>query len=432
VVALDGVSLRLERGETLAVVGENGAGKSTLMKILAGVETPDAGAVTLDGKPVRFGSVREAQYHGVALIHQELNLADNLDCAANIFLGREPHRFGFIDRRKLRADAAELMKQVGLDTPPRALVGTLSIGRRQMVEIAKALAVKARVLIMDEPTSSLSQHETDKLFEVIDQLKARGVSILYISHRLGEVKRVADRVVALRDGRNAGELPRDAIDEDRMVSLMVGRDASARYRRGPSTPGAVALEVENLVTRAYPERKVSFQVRRGEIVGVAGLVGAGRTELLEALFGVTPALSGTVKVDGVPVRVRRPYHAVAAGLALAPEDRKQQGLFLAMSVARNISMPGLWRHRVAGLFLPLARERSAAAAMVKELRIKTPKTSTVVGTLSGGNQQKTVLAKWLELKPTVLLLDEPTRGVDVAAKEEIYRKMEEAAARGAA
>jgi ribose transport system ATP-binding protein len=432
VLALDRVNLTLHRSEVLAVIGENGAGKSTLMKILAGVQTPDAGRILLDEQPVHIDSVRTALSLGIVLIHQELNLADNLDVGANIFLGREPQRFGFVDRRKIELESQRVLDLIGLAVSPRTVVETLSIGQRQMVEIAKALAVDARILIMDEPTSSLSQHETDTLFRVIKSLRDGGVSIVYISHRLGEVREIADCVMVLRDGRNAGELTHDEIEESRMVSLMVGRDASGFYRREQSKVGDVLFEVKDFVAPEHPEHTLNFSVRRGEIVGVAGLVGAGRTEMLQSLFGVTPALSGETWIDGQRFDIRNPMDAIAAGVALVPEDRKLQGLILEMTVQENIGLAALRRNKQAMGFLNRERERRDAAAMIDKLRIRTPSASQTVQLLSGGNQQKTALAKWLLLEPRVLLLDEPTRGVDVGAKEEIYRLMEQIAARGAA
>jgi ribose transport system ATP-binding protein len=432
VTALDRVDLTVRRGEVLAVIGENGAGKSTLMKILAGVQRPDAGRVVLDSKPVTIDSVHTALGLGIALIHQELNLADNLDVGANIFLGREPRRWGFLDRSAIERQSRRYLEQVGLDVSPRALVSTLSIGRRQLVEIAKALATNARILIMDEPTSSLSQHETETLFRVIDDLRRQGVSVVYISHRLAEVERLADRVAVLRDGRNAGELGRGDIRPERMVALMVGRDVSLFAGQRPRTPGEPMLEVEGLVVPANPSHELSFAVRAGEIVGVAGLVGAGRSELLQALFGIDPPLAGTVRVGGREVVIRRPQDAIAAGLALVPEDRKLQGLILEMSVRQNIGLPSLGLHRLAGAFLNSRREREDAEAMVRRLQIRPPQPGKAVQDLSGGNQQKAVLAKWLPLRPRVLLLDEPTRGVDVGAKEEIYHLIEGAAETGTA
>jgi len=291
VQALKDISFSLNRGEILAVIGENGAGKSTLMRILAGVQSPDAGTIKLDDKPVEIPSVQSALRLGIVLIHQELNLSDNLTVAANIYLGREPRTFGFINKLRLRENAQQVLNRICLDCSPDTIVADLSIGHQQLVEIAKALSVDARILIMDEPTSSLSQHETEQLFAVVRDLRAKGISILYISHRLGEVKELADRVLVLRDGRVAGELSREQIDHDRMVKLMVGREISALYNRQPNPPQAPLLEVIKLRTPAHPRHQISFNISSGEIVGIAGLVGAGRTELLQSLFGVAPAVS---------------------------------------------------------------------------------------------------------------------------------------------
>jgi ribose transport system ATP-binding protein len=442
---LHNVSLRLNRGEVLAVIGENGAGKSTLMKILAGVQEPDSGVILLEGKPVRIDSVRAAEHLGIALIHQELNLADNLDVASNIFLGREPQRFGFVHRGRVYSNSARFLEQVGLDCSPRTLVSALSLGRQQMVEIAKALSANARVLIMDEPTSSLSQHETEQLYRVVKELRARGVSIVYISHRLGEVKELADRVVVLRDGQNAGELQRDQINHDAMVKLMVGRDLvinRSRRReeadetlRSKSPPpyvgGYATLEARGLRTAAHPRHELNFAVQPGEMVGVAGLVGAGRTEMLRAVFGIDRAVSGEVWIGDKPIQLRSPIDAIRAGVALVPEDRKQQGIILEMAVRENTTLPSLHRESRAG-FRNTRREDEIAGRMTRQLNVKTPGLNQFVQYLSGGNQQKVALAKWLALEPKVLLLDEPTRGIDVGAKQEIYRLMEELAGRGVA
>ncbi|NOX53202.1 MAG: sugar ABC transporter ATP-binding protein [Planctomycetes bacterium] len=431
VLALEDVDLNVHRGEVLAVIGENGAGKSTLMKILAGVQRPDRGQILWNGRPVVIDSVPAALRLGIALIHQELNLADNLDVGGNIFLGREPLRFGLIDRRRIDRDAARFLQMVGLDVSPRQLVSQLSIGRQQLVEIAKALSVDARLLIMDEPTSSLSQREAETLFRVVRSLRDRGVSVIYISHRLSEVQRIADRVCVLRDGRNAGELGRADITHDRMVRLMVGRDVSQFYQRLPHEPKQPVLEVDRLRTPAYPQHEVSFRLRASEVVGVAGLIGAGRTELLQTLFGVTPAVGGSVRVQGRATRIRSPADAIRAGLALVPEDRKQQGLILDMAVSENLSLVRLAHDQRFG-FRNRRAERELSVRMIRELRIKTPSPRQIVRYLSGGNQQKVVLGKWLAIRPRVLLLDEPTRGIDVGAKEEIYRLMEQLAQQGVA
>lgn len=429
--ALHDVGFSVAPGEVVAVLGENGAGKSTLMKILAGVQTPDAGTIRVEGREVTIGSVSEGLAHGIALIHQELNLATNLGIGANLFLGREPGRWGWIDEKEIAARSRVLLGRVGLDLDPGTPVGELSIGRQQLVEIAKALATEARLLIMDEPTSSLSQAEAERLFEVVRELRASGVSILYISHRLAEVIELADRAVVLRDGEKAGELAAGEITHENIVRLMVGRELSQFYPHRPQPPGEVVLSVEGLRTSAHPRHPVDLTVRAGEIVGLSGLIGAGRTELLETLFGIRPAAGGRIVVEGVERSIDDPTTAIAAGLALVPEDRKQQGLILEFAVSENLSLTMIARDQRAG-FLNAAAERDLADTMIRDLRIRTPSAAQVVRYLSGGNQQKVVLGKWLAIKPRVLLLDEPTRGVDIGAKQEIYAIMEQLAASGVA
>lgn len=431
VLALDHVSLDVYPGESVAVIGENGAGKSTLMKILAGIHTADAGAIHLDGAPVEIDSVRRATSLGIALIHQELNLAGNLSVGANIFLGREPHVFGFVNARAVNDNALTYLNRLGLLVDPEELVDRLSIGRQQLVEIAKALSANARLLIMDEPTSSLSQHETEQLYNVIAGLRREGVSIVYISHRLGEVKEVADRVVVLRDGKNAGELQKNEINHDAMVRLMVGRDLVREKLRETASAGDVVLEVAELTTIAHPRERVNFSLRAGEIVGIAGLVGAGRTEVLETIFGIRPVLEGTVRVNGKPVTIRHPKDAIRAGVALVPEDRKAQGVILEMTLRENMSLARLHRDANAG-FLGRQAERNLAAEMMSRLDVRATSAEQIARLLSGGNQQKIVLGKWLALRPRILLLDEPTRGVDVGAKGEIYALMDRLAQDGVA
>lgn len=439
--ALAGVSLSVQAGEVLAVLGENGAGKSTLMKILAGIYLPDAGELLLDNEPVVFRYVAQAMARGIVLIHQELNLADNLSVSANLFLGNEDIRggiVGWLNRRAMNDRARRVLERVGLDVAPNRLVGDLPLGQRQMIEIARALSRKARVLIMDEPTSSLTQRETERLFAVIAELKRAGVAVVYISHRLLEVQAIADRVVVLRDGRNSGELARDEITHRRMVDLMVGRDLKQFFRHthsgGAATPVAphpIRLEVREVCYAGGPQSPVSFAVRGGEIVGMAGLVGAGRTELAEALFGLRPLVRGEVRLDGRAVSIRSPGDAIAAGLLLAPEDRRQYGLVLEESVQHNLGLPNLDRNSRLGLVWP-RREADMARRLCQRLSVRTPRLSQPVGLLSGGNQQKIVLGKWLARQPRVLLLDEPTRGVDVGAKSEIYALMDDLAAAGIA
>lgn len=480
VKALQHVDLQVRAGECLALVGENGAGKSTLMKILAGILRPDSGRLLLDGRPVLLDSVRTASAHRIALIHQELNLADNLDIAGNICLGREPRRWGILDRRAMRRRAVAAMRQVGLDERPETPLSRLPIGKRQLVEIARALSIEARLLIMDEPTSSLSALETHTLFQVVHTLRRRGVSVIYISHRLSEIHELADRVVVLRDGQNAGELTRDQIEHDRMVRLMVGRELSQFYRRerpvaadspprkpgsyrtqsAASTPDSIASESDQVAasldtrsapnqdtpstsdapmllavgvaTGAHPEHELTFHVRGGEIVGLAGLVGAGRTELLRVLFGVDRAAAGRLWIAGQPVELCSPADAIRTGLALAPEDRTRAGLILAMSVAQNVSLPGLADRGAHLGILNRRHERDLADTTIARLRIRSPDAEQIARNLSGGNQQKVVLGKWLAMQPRVLLLDEPTRGIDVGAKREIYELMEHLAAAGVA
>jgi len=430
--ALHRVSLTVAPGEVLALIGENGAGKSTLLKILAGVQPPDSGEILVDGKAVRFRGVEDALAVGIALIHQELNLADNLDLAGNIFLGREPSRAGLLDLSAMRREAAEWLEMVGLRLDPAMPLSRLPIGHQQLVEIAKALSTRARLLIMDEPTSSLSARETETLFRVVKELQSRGVSVIWISHRLGEVQELADRVVVLRDGQNAGEITaRAEIEHERMIRMMVGRDIDRLARRPSHPPGDVVLAVRELRTPAHPGHPLSLEVRAGEIVGIAGLVGAGRTELLTTLFGVTPAVAGSVAMGGRSVTPRSPREAIKAGLALVPEDRKQQGLILEMAVRENMSLVALGAESRGG-FIDFPAERRLAAEMIPALAIKTPGDRQAVQFLSGGNQQKVVLAKWLAIKPQVLLLDEPTRGIDVAAKAEIYDLVHRLAGQGLA
>lgn len=426
--ALSNVDLSLQAGEVLAVIGENGAGKSTLMKILAGVQPADSGTIEVDRKQVSFENTRAAMRAGIVLIHQELNLCDNLNIGQNIFLGREPRLAGFIDSHQIYRRSLEFLHRVGLDVSPRRIVGSLTIGKQQMVEIAKALSVKARILIMDEPTSSLSAKESESLFQLIESLRDQGVSIIYISHRLAEVQRLADRVVVLRDGENAGELADAEINHDKMVSCMVGRDISQFYQRTSHKIGEAVLQVKDLVTAAWPKHKISLNVRAGEIVGLAGLVGSGRTELLRSIFGIDHPLAGQIIIAGEQVVVKNPHVAVAQGVALVPEDRKQHGLLIDLNVQNNIGLAGLSHNAKRFGFANFRRQRQDSTEMIDRLGIKTPSDRQTAKFLSGGNQQKVVLGKWLSMNPKLLLLDEPTRGIDVGAKQEIYRLIEQLAA----
>jgi ribose transport system ATP-binding protein len=435
--ALDDVHITVRVGRLNAVLGENGAGKSTLMNILAGVFPPDQGELRIAGEMVSFRGPRDAQVAGVAMIHQELNLLPELSVAENIYLGREPRTpLGLIDYRKLHRDAAGLLAQLDLDVPPQARLGHLSIGAQQVVEIAKALSLNARIVILDEPTSALTDHEIAVLFRIIGQLKGRGVGLIYITHKLDELPQVADAITVLRDGRFVAEQPYSGQPRQELVRLMVGRDLSELFPKSQPPFGDDILVVENLCLDqgraggAVPLRNVNLRVRRGEVVGLFGLMGAGRTELLQAIFGVhAKRASGAVVVDGVPTNLRSPQAAIAAGVALAPEDRKAEGLVLSMSVGQNITLAALAEATRFGMLQP-AREAKIAKRFVDRLGVKTPSLDQSVRNLSGGNQQKVVLAKWLAVEPKVLLLDEPTRGIDVNAKREIYALIDELARAG--
>jgi len=433
VVALSDVSLEVCPGEIVAVIGENGAGKSTLLKMLGGVHQPDTGQILVDGRPEVIRSVNDAVRFGIGFIHQELNVLDNLDVAGNIFLGREPVWGGplrLIDQHKIHADAAGYLQRLGLSIRTDVLVRTLPIAYRQMVEIAKALSYKTRILLMDEPTSSLTLSETERLLKVTQELRDEGVSIIYISHRLSEVKQIADRVVALRDGKNAGALAKDEITHGRMVKLMVGRDLA--YRLPPAVGDAKpCLEVKNLRTHRYPGEEISFSVGKGEIVGFAGLVGAGRTEVAQVLFGVDKPLGGTIRIEDKPVRLDSPLVAIRQGIYLVPEDRRKTGLITAISIRENVTLASLGRYSAKGL-LRSAYEREQSDVLCREQRVKCSSVEQRVSTLSGGNQQKVILAKWLSLEPKLLIFDEPTRGIDVGAKSEIYELMRKLAASGVA
>jgi len=429
VTALENVDLELRSGEVLALMGENGAGKSTLMKILGGAQPPDQGELAIDGKVVEFRNVSDSRRHGIVLVHQELMMASNLDVAGNIFLGSEKSRWGLLNRRAMRSASESLLHRVGMSCSPSTLVGSLTPGQMQMVEIAKALSHKARILILDEPTSSLTLTESEQLFKIIGDLKRDGIAIIYISHRMEEVKRLADRVIVLRDGKRVGELEHDQITQNKIVSMMVGRELTNWYP--PLRPKAdypAILQVKNLVVPGAP-CAVSFEAGKGEIVGFAGLVGSGRTELMQTIFGTTPPLGGTLSLEGQAFAPRRPRDAINHGIYLAPEDRKHHGLVLPMTIAQNISMPDIQNYKPR-IWLQRGHELAVAKKQLQSLRIKAPSVKYRVGSLSGGNQQKVVLGKWLAMRPKVLILDEPTRGVDVGAKAEIYREMMELAQQG--
>lgn len=428
ITALSDVRFDLRRGEIHALMGENGAGKSTLMKILSGVHAQYDGRVAVDGKEVRFASVRQAEAAGIAIIHQELNLVPEMSVADNIFLGREPRIAGLvIDSRASRRATAALLGRLGIVLDPDVRVGTLRIGEQQLVEIAKALSLSARVLIMDEPTSALSPAECERLFKIARQLAAEGVAIVYISHRIDEVMHLADRVTVFRDGRHVLTRDMSELDQDRIISAMVGRTLHAEPVEDRASAGDVILSVADLAL-FKPHRKgwrdvlrgVSFDLHAGEILGIGGLLGSGRTEILETLFGSTTGrASGDIRMHGNPVDIRSPRDARRLGLALVTEDRKAQGLHLQSSITDNVALPLVGRLARYGL-RSFSRETGLASDAVRTLGIRCSSVKQAAGTLSGGNQQKVVIGKWLATRPRVLLLDEPTRGIDVGAKREIY------------
>ena len=430
VEALRDVDLRLDRGECLALCGENGAGKSTLIKLLGGVYPADAGEIRLDGRPVRIRTPHEAQRLGIALIHQELNLVPRLSARENIFLGRERTRFGFPDHRREAEEATRLFERLGLDIDPDCPCGDLSVARQQGVEIARALAVQARVIVMDEPSATLTAPEARRLFGIIRELTASGIGVVYISHRIEEIFEIAARVQVLRDGAHIATGPTQSMTRQRLIELMVGRPLEAEFPPRSVGRGAERLRVKGL-RRGDAVRDVSFHVHAGEVLGFAGLVGAGRTETMRLVFGVDRAEGGKVYVDGKPCRISSPREAIRMGIGLLTEDRKAQGLVLGHSAAENFALPNLDRLS-RGPFVDRARERDRFAHYAHTLRIRPAAPDAAVSTLSGGNQQKVVLAKWLERDSQIVIFDEPTRGIDVAVKYEIHLLINRLAAEGKA
>ena len=433
VVALNGVSLDVRAGEVHALLGENGAGKSTLIKTIAGVYHPDAGEIRIDGQPARIRNPHDAQALGISTIYQEFTLAPDMSVAENVFLGREPLRvraLSIIDRTELIRRTRDVLASLDLQIDPEATVKHLGVAQQQMVEIAKALSLDARLIVMDEPTATLTSHEIDRLFETIRHLKERGVAIVYVSHRLEEVKAIADRATILRDGTYVATVPVASTTVDEMIRLMVGRDLKDKFPKVAVEPGEEMLRVEEL-TRKGVLHGVSFHVRRGEIVGIAGLVGSKRTETARAIFGADPLDGGRIFLRGKQMRMRTPADAIRNHIALVPEDRKRHGIFASLPVRSNVVMSGLGQFLRAGL-LDLRRERQRAQEFVSSLRVATPDLEKWVRDLSGGNQQKVVIAKWLNTNAELFLFDEPTRGIDVGGKIEVYRLMGELVSRGAA
>ena len=423
VLALDGVSLTLHKGEVLALMGENGAGKSTLMKCLFGIYRPDSGRILLEGKPVEFKSPRDAMESGVAMVHQELNQAMKLTVADNIWLGRFPifhELLPFIKDKEKREKTRDIFDALKIDTDPDKRVDELTVSERQMVEIARAISYDAKVIVFDEPTSSLTESESEKLFGILSMLKSQGVGVIYISHKMREILQIADTVAVMRDGKNVASEPASALSTERIISLMVGRELTNRYPKRDTPPGKTLLRVNGLRGRYSRLKDASFELRRGEILGIAGLDGSGRSELLECIFGLSEKEEGLIELDGVATENKSPRDAIRHGFAMLTEERRASGIFGMLNITDNTVISSLGKFSRGGFLNEGLMER-ATEGRVKDMRIKTPSLSTRISTLSGGNQQKVILGRWLLTEPRVLLLDEPTRGVDVGAKYEIYK-----------
>jgi methyl-galactoside transport system ATP-binding protein len=425
------VNLLVEKGEIHALVGENGAGKSTLMKCLFGIYTRDSGEIIHNGKPVNYSGTLDAIKDHIAMIHQELHPEPHLSVMENIWLGRLPVKRGIVDFKKMEVETKKLLSMLNVNLNPKDIVKKLSVSHIQSIEIAKAVSFDAQVIIMDEPTSSLTAEEVDQLFELIRGLKATGVSVLYISHKIDEIKRVADEVTIMRDGQVVGNWPINDISEDMIISKMVGRDLTNRFPPRSHTPGEVYMQVEGYSSiHDNSFQDVSFELRRGEILGIGGLIGAQRTELVESFFGLRAIKAGKLTLDGRTVTIRNPQDAMANDIALLTEDRKGQGIFSILSVAENIYIASYAKLAKLLGYIDAKRCTEIAHRRVKQLNVKTPSLRTPINSLSGGNQQKTLIGRWLETEPTVLLLDEPTRGIDVGAKYEIYKIIEDLAKQG--
>ncbi|MFC5449890.1 sugar ABC transporter ATP-binding protein [Paenibacillus aestuarii] len=437
VTVLNNVNIDLYKGEVHALMGENGAGKSTLMKIMAGIHRPDTGSIVYRERNTAWHNAMEAREHGISVIHQELNLSPNITIGENVLMGtRFPrNKFGMVDWKQVHQRARTLLQSIGSELDPRAYVSTLSVAQQQMVEIARALSIEAEVLVMDEPTASLTHKEIEKLFIIINELKQKGVAIVYISHRMDEIFRISDRCTILRDGQWIASVPITETNPDHLVKTMVGRELNELFQKPPSHTSWISNKTPVLDVKGLCDNRqvkdISLEVYSGEIVGISGLVGAGRTELVRAIFGLSTITAGEIKIDGKPVVIQSPENAMRHGIAHVPESRKEQGLFLNMSVKENIMMAEMFRYRKASL-LDWNQINHEADNYIRELGIKTASKELKVVSLSGGNQQKVLLARWLSIKPKVLLLDEPTRGVDIGAKTEIHKVIHKLAKNGLA
>jgi len=423
VLALNNVDLTVKAGEVHALLGENGAGKSTLIKVLGGIYIAEEGEIFIEGKKVTIDGVKAAQANGIAIIHQELVLVPHMTVAENIFLGREPMTGGFVDHKKMTDDAQQLLDENRMHIKADALINTLTIAQQQMVEIVKAISFKSKILVMDEPTSSISDKEVEFLFKTMRRLTSQGVGIIYISHKMSELEQICDRVTVMRDGEYVGTKVVKETNKDELIAMMVGRELTNYYTRDFQTPGEVILKCEH-ISDGKMAKDASFEIKKGEIVGFAGLVGAGRSEVMKCIFGLTKNYKGEIEIEGQKVTIRNPIDAMKYGIALVPENRKAEGLYKVQSVRYNSTIEVLGDF-IKGIFVNSEKEEEITQKYIDMLSTKTPSQEQIVGNLSGGNQQKVIIGRWLATNPKILILDEPTRGVDVGAKSEIYAIMNE-------
>lgn len=428
VLALNNVDLTVKAGEVHALLGENGAGKSTLIKVLGGIYIAEEGEIFIEGQKVVIDGVKAAQEHGIAIIHQELVLVPHMTVAENIFLGREPMSGGFVDHKKMTDDAQELLDENRMQIKADALINTLTIAQQQMVEIVKAISFNSKILVMDEPTSSISDKEVEFLFQTMRRLTSQGVGIIYISHKMSELEQICDRVTVMRDGEYVGTKVVSETNKDELIAMMVGRELTNYYTRDFQTPGDVILKCGH-ISDGRMVKDASFEIRKGEIVGFAGLVGAGRSEVMKCVFGLTKNYKGEIEIEGKKVAVRNPIEAMKHGIALVPEDRKAEGLYKVQSVRYNSTIEVLGDF-IKGIFVNADKEEEITQKYIDMLSTKTPSQEQLIGNLSGGNQQKVIIGRWLATNPKILILDEPTRGVDVGAKSEIYAIMNELVKQG--
>jgi methyl-galactoside transport system ATP-binding protein len=431
VLALDNVSLKVKPGSVHALMGENGAGKSTLMKCLFGIYSMDEGKILFEGKEVAFANSKQALENGVSMVHQELNQVRQQNVMDNIWLGRYPKKGIFIDEKKMYEDTVGIFKSLDINIDPRSKVGTLSVSEMQMVEIAKAVSYHSKIIVMDEPTSSLTETEVDHLFKIIRRLQSENVAIIYISHKMEEILKISDEVTIMRDGQYIATKNAKELTTDEIIKLMVGRDLSQRFPAKVNKPGDIILKVSDLTAVTQPSfSNVNFELRKGEILGIAGLVGSKRTEVVEALFGIRALKSGTIELNGKTVQNKSPQHAIKNGFALVTEERRSTGIYPELSISFNSIIANLGQYKTKGVFLSDRKVFDDTKWVIDSMNVKTPTQKTSIGSLSGGNQQKVIIGRWLLTKPDILLLDEPTRGIDVGAKFEIYQLINELAAEG--